>query len=56
MGDFFPGTPEINVKPKSKARPNFFLDFLFFFSAKPTKIAGFDSFLSEFDFSDNKIQ
>ena len=39
MGDFFLGASQINFKPESKARPNFFLDFLPFFFVKLIKIA-----------------
>ena len=31
MGDFFPGTSQINFKPETKARTNFCHDFLQFF-------------------------
>ena len=54
MGDFFPGASQINFKPESKARPNFFLDFLPFFFVKLIKIALFFSLSSsKIDFSDN---
>jgi len=40
MGDFFPGASRNDLKPESKARPNFFLFFFLAFSpAKPSKIA-----------------
>ena len=34
MGDFFPGASRNDFKPKSKARPNFFLDFFAIFSCR----------------------
>ena len=46
MGDFFPGASQIDFKPESKARPNFFSVFLLFFPVKTSKIAVLDSFLS----------
>ena len=53
MVDFFPGALQINFKPESKARPNFFLDFLPFFFVKLIKIAFFSLSSSKIDFSDN---
>jgi len=53
MGDFFPGASQINFKPKSKAKPNFFLDFLPFFFVKLIKIAFFSLSSSKNGFGDN---
>ena len=47
MGDFFSRESEINFEPESKARLNFLLDFVLFFSVQPTNIAAFDSFFAE---------
>ena len=54
MGNFFPGASQIIFKPESKARLNFFLDFLSFFCVKLIKIVFFFRIsASKIDFSDN---
>ena len=42
-----------DFKPKSNAKQNFIMDFLLFSSVKPSKIAVFYSFLSEYNINDN---
>ena len=46
---FFLGASQINFKPESKARPNFFLDFLPFFLSK---LLFFNLSSSKIDYSD----